>query len=306
MKIIIAGATGFIGSALIEKLKHKAEIVVISRDPVKAAQQFDKQTGLHFVGWDDPLPLVRDTLANTKAIVNLSGAPIAGKRWTKAYKEQIISSRIKPIEKLTKLIEQLQLSPEVVVQASATGFYAFDEEQTMTESAGAGQSFLSEVSQRWESSAGQFKEFSPRLVILRTGIVLDKNGGALPQMALTVKLFAGGPLGSGRQWVSWIHLEDEINAIIHLLQNPSSKGAYNLTAPNPVRQAELMKSIAKTLNRPYWMPAPAFAIKTLMGQMGDELLLQGNNVMPEKLMNEGFVFSFTSIESALQDIYKPL
>jgi uncharacterized protein len=304
MKIIIAGATGFIGSALIKKLKHKVEIVVISRDPVKAAQQFDKQTGLHFVGWDDPLPLVRDTLANSTAIVNLSGAPIAGKRWSNAYKKQIISSRIKPIEKLSKLIEQLKLKPEVVIQASATGFYAFDEEETFTESANAGQSFLSKVSQQWELAAEQFIKISPRVVLLRTGIVLDKTGGALPQMALPLKLFAGGPLGSGRQWVSWIHLEDEINAIIHLLQNPKSEGAYNLTAPNPVRQAELMKSIAKTVNRPYWMPAPAFAIKTLMGQMGDELLLQGNKVIPEKLLQEGFAFSFPTVESALNDIYK--
>ncbi len=304
MKIILAGATGFIGSALVNKLANKAEIVIISRDPMKAAKQFDSQKGLHFVGWGDPIPLVRDSLSNAAAIINLSGAPIAGKRWTKAYKQEILDSRLKPITRLIELIKAAKLKPEVIIQASATGYYPFDDEAAFTESSPAGESFVAEVSKQWEAAAKAYKDVSQRLVLIRTGIVLHPDGGALPKLALPVKMFAGGPMGTGKQWIPWIHLEDQLNAIIHLLQTPASTGAYNLTAPNPVVQAEVVKAIAKAMGRPYWLPVPSFAIRAMLGQMGDELLLKGNKVMPEKLLTEKFAFKFNTIEEAMNSFYK--
>jgi uncharacterized protein len=304
MKIIIAGATGFIGTALVNRLANKAEIVIISRDPVKASLQFKELKGLHFVGWDDPVPLVRDTLSNARAIINLSGASIAGKRWTDAYKKEILDSRLNPIKKLVGLIKSAGLNPEVVIQASATGYYPFDNEAAFTESSPAGSSFVAEVTKNWEAAAKAFKEVSPRLVLIRTGIVLHPDGGALPKLALPVKLFAGGPMGTGKQWIPWIHLEDQLNAIIHLLQTPTSKGAYNLTAPNPAIQSDLVKAIAKAMGRPYWLPVPAFAITTMLGQMGNELLLKGNKVLPEKLLAEKFTFKHNTIEEAIDSFYK--
>ncbi len=303
MKIIIAGATGLIGKALVRRLSGKAEIVIISRKPVKASRQFKNTKGLHFVGWNDPLPLTKDTIANTKAVINLSGAPIAGKRWTQTYKNQIVDSRIDPINRLAELIKASKIKPEVVIQASATGYYPLDKDVKLTENSHAGNSFLSDVTQQWETAAQQFEGLAKRVVLLRTGIVLSPDGGALPQMALPVKFFAGGPLGSGKQWISWIHIDDEVEAILHLLKNPKSSGVYNLTAPHPVRQSEFAKALAVALKRPYWMPAPAFAIKALLGEMGDELLLKGNQVMPERLMNEKFNFTYPKLEDALQNIY---
>jgi uncharacterized protein len=305
MKIIIAGATGFIGRALVNALENKAELVIISRNPMQAARQFNQKLGLHVVGWDDPEPLIRDSLANTTAIINLSGASIAGKRWTAAYKKQIINSRIQSIDQLLAIVSKGKLKPEVVVQASATGYYALDDEKIITESSPPGDGFLAEVSRRWEAASMRFNDHTQRLVTIRSGVVLGKSGGALPKMALPVKLFAGGPSGSGKQWMPWIHLDDQLQAIIHLLKNSKSQGAYNLTAPNPVRQAELMKTIARTLGRPYWIRTPSFAIKALFGEMGEELLLKGNKVIPEKLLAEGFEFKYTTIESAIQSIYKP-
>lgn len=303
MKIIIAGATGLIGKALVRRLSGKAEIVIISRKPVKASKQFRNTKGLHFVGWDDPLPLTRDIIANTNGIINLSGAPIAGKRWTKTYKNQIVDSRIEPINRLVALIKASKIKPEVIIQASATGYYQMDKEDALTENSPVGTSFLSDVTQQWETASQQFEGLAKRVVLLRTGIVLSAVGGALPQMALPVKLFAGGPLGSGKQWVSWIHIEDEIQAIMHLLQNTKSNGVYNLTAPGPVRQAELAKTLARTLKRPYWLPAPSIAIRVLLGEMGDELLLNGSKVLPEKLLAEKFTFTYPELDAAIQQIY---
>lgn len=303
MKIIIAGATGLIGKALVKRLSGKAEIVIISRKPVKASKQFRNTKGLHFVGWNDPLPLTKDTIAHTKAVINLSGAPIAGKRWTRSYKNQIVDSRIDPINRLAELIRAGMLKPEVVVQASATGYYQLDKEDAHTENSPVGTSFLSDVTQQWETASQQFEGLAKRVVLLRTGIVLSPDGGALPQMALPVKLFAGGPVGSGKQWVSWIHIEDQIHAIMHLLQNPKSNGVYNLTAPGPVRQGELAKTLAKTLKRPYWLPAPSIAIRVLLGEMGDELLLKGSKVLPEKLLAENFTFAYSELDAAIQQIY---
>lgn len=303
MKIIIAGATGLIGKALVKRLSGKAEIVIISRKPVKASKQFRNTKGLHFVGWNDPLPLTKDTIAHTKAVINLSGAPIAGKRWTRSYKNQIVDSRIDPINRLAELIRAGMLKPEVVVQASATGYYQLDKEDAHTENSPVGTSFLSDVTQQWETASQQFEGLAKRVVLLRTGIVLSPDGGALPQMALPVKLFAGGPVGSGKQWVSWIHIEDQIHAIMHLLQNPKSNGVYNLTAPTPVRQGEMAKTLAKTLKRPYWLPAPSIAIRVLLGEMGDELLLKGSKVLPEKLLAENFTFAYSELDAAIQQIY---
>lgn len=304
MKIIIAGGTGFIGSALIQKLAGKNEIVVVSRDPMKASKQFGAMSGLHFVGWDDPVPLIRDTIANSNAIINLSGAPIAAKRWSENYKKKIITSRVESIDRLVQLIEKAKLKLDVVIQASGKDYYGMSEDNTFTESSPVGTGFMADVAKQWESAAKRFDNSTTRLVTLRTGMVLDRSGGALPPIASPIKFFLGGPIGSGKQWVSWIHLEDQIRAIIHLLQTPTSSGAYNLTAPHPITNSELIKTISNVLGRPYWLPTPGFAVRTLFGEMGDELILKGNKVLPEKLMAEKFSFSYETIEPAIKQIYK--
>ncbi len=235
-------------------------------------------------------------------MINLTGESLAGKPWTEKQKEKILNSRIKTTSTIVEAINRLETKPEVFIQASAIGYYGSRGNDTLGENNSPGDGFLSEVTERWEEEAKKVDN-TVRLVLLRTGIVLGPDGGALQPMARPFKFGFGGHIGSGKQWFSWIHLDDEVRAIQFLLENRDARGPYNLTAPDPVRMKTFSKELGRVLKRPSWFHVPAFLIKLFMGQMGEEMLLVSQKVHPDKLLEDGFKFQFSELRMALTNIY---
>ena len=281
MKIVASGMSGFIGRPLQEALKQKHELVILRRDA--SQEERDRQTD------------------GADAVINLSGEPIAGGRWTKARKKELITSRLQTTRAWAKAIGKARVRPKVFINASATGYYGPRDDAPVDESAPAGMGFLADLCKEWERQAMKAESLDSRVVLLRTGIVLGRQGGALGKMLLPFKMGLGGPLGSGKQMMSWIHLDDEVSAIRHVLETPSIRGPVNLTAPNPVRMSEFAKCLGKALRRPALIPVPAFALRILLGEMSG-LLLTGQNVIPGALCHSGFQFKFSRLEPALLDL----
>lgn len=302
MKIILSGVTGLIGRELVRALLPDHQLVVISRNKKKAVELLPYQEITH-VEWGEPIDMLAGHFKGCNALINLAGAGIADKPWTEARRQELISSRIDPVYHLACLLASSGEKPKVVIQASASGFYGQSPEATFTEEDTKGNGFLAEITEIWEGAATEYSRITDRIVILRTGIVLSGDGGALPQMLKPFRFMAGGPMGSGRQWISWIHIEDVVRAIIFLLQQPGSNGPYNLTAPEPVRQSALAHFIGKQLGKPSWLPVPAFALRLALGKnMADELLLEGARILPKKMEQEGFSFSYNKVTDALRNI----
>lgn len=300
MKIIIAGATGLIGEALVKRLTGKHELIIFTRDVPAARKKFFGK-GIHFADWHQPPSHLAALIDGSQALINLAGAGIGDKRWSYKRKEAILWSRVQTVEALHKLLKAAEIQLDVVIQASATGYYGSEAETQCSEDASVGTGFLAEVTYKWEKAAAGLEEVTKRLVRIRSGVVLSDMGGALPKMALPFKLMAGGRMGSGKQWISWIDLDDEIEAILFLLHNNQCAGVYNLVSPNPVMQQDFAKTLGKVLRRPAIVPTPAFAVRLALGEMGDELLLKGAKVVPQRLLDEGFKFQFTTLEQSLSD-----
>jgi len=302
MNIVLIGATGFIGQRLVKHLEPKKyQMTIVSRSKAKAEGIFPKRH--NFAGWDGKDVQALAAIVNgSDAVINLAGESIAGGRWTEKRKQQILNSRIQSTQAVVNAINKAEKKPEALLQASAIGFYGADPDRIFDESADSGKGFLAEVTLKWEQAAHGLDK-SVRLVFLRTGIVLDSEGGALQQMMMPFKFGVGGHIGSGRQWFSWIHIDDEVRAIEFLLENEKASGPFNLTAPAPVSMKEFSKKLGNALKRPSWLHVPAFAIKLLMGQMGDEMLLNGQQVIPKKLEDAGFTFRFTQVEESLAYIF---
>jgi uncharacterized protein (TIGR01777 family) len=301
MRIIITGGTGQIGRALTASLaKDGHEVIVLSRNPA-AVTNLPK--GARAEKWDGKTAQGWGQLADgAGAIVNLAGATIS-KRWSEPYKQEILNSRLQAGQAVLAAIRAAAKKPGVLIQSSAVGYYGPRGSEEITEEAKAGSDFLAKTCVAWEASTAEVESLGVRRVIIRTGVVLDKTGGALPQMMLPVKLFIGGPLGGGRQYFPWIHLADEVAAIRFLIDNPTASGVYNLSAPNPQTNAEFTKVLGKVLGRPAFMPTPGFALKLLFGEMAT-LLLDGQRQLPKRLLAAGFKFTYSDAASALQDIYK--
>ncbi|MFW6019788.1 MAG: TIGR01777 family oxidoreductase [Bacteroidales bacterium] len=303
MKIIITGVTGLIGSNLANELAKTHQIIGLTRNPERAKHRFAEN--LELTAWDaETTKGWQKHLSGDYAIINLAGEPIAGKRWSKSQKERIINSRLNSVNAIAAGIENATDKPQVVIQASANGYYGQDPEYTFTEQDGHGTGFLADTTKKWEEAAQKIKAGGIRMPLLRTGIVLSKDGGALPELLKPFQFYAGGFIGSGQQWMSWIHITDHIQAVKFLLEKQSADGPYNLTAPKPVKMKTLIKTTGQILNKPVWTRVPGFALKTFMGSMADEMLLNGTKAMPEKLQQQGFQFNFPDIEVALQDILK--
>jgi hypothetical protein len=234
-------------------------------------------------------------------IINLAGEPIAGKRWTHPQKERIRSSRINATRALVRVIHSAKQKPKFLLNGSAIGYYGPHGDETLTEETRPGDDFLSRVCIDWEEEAKKAESDGLRVIRLRTGVVLGKGGGALAKMVPPFKLFAGGPLGSGKQWMSWIHIEDEVGLIQFLLENHDAHGAFNATAPNPVTMKEFCKTLGTVLNRPSWAPMPAFALRLLLGEMA-EMLLTGQRVLPEKAQKMGYAFKYPNLLNALHSL----
>jgi uncharacterized protein len=299
MKIVIAGGSGFIGSVLVDRfLAAGNDVVLLTRNPEKLASP--KNKGLLLVKWDGTtIGGWSKHLDGADAVVNLSGANIAGGRWSNTRKKELRDSRLLPTRAIVQAISSVQHKPKVLVNASAIGYYGSPEVDSITEKNGEGNGFLGELCTQWEEEALKVKDDHVRVVLLRTGVVLDPSGGALKKMLLPFKLFAGGPLGSGKQWLSWIHRDDLVSIIVYAIENESIVHALNATAPVPVTMDEFAELLGRVMNRPSWIRVPAFILKLVLGEMS-ETVLQGCRVLPEKLLNSGFVFRYGNIIDALE------
>jgi uncharacterized protein len=296
MKIVIAGGTGFIGEPLVTELLKMGEVVVLSRDPGKV------RVG-RGVGWDAaPGGPWENEIASADAVVNLAGENIGGGRWTPERKRRLLESRINATSALTAALAGAPRQGRTFVSASAIGIYGDRGDEVLTEEAQPGSGVLADICLRWEAAARE-AEPSARVVIPRFGIVLGKDGGALPKMALPIRLFAGGKIGSGRQWMSWIDLTDVIRFIRWAIEGGSAGGVYNLTAPNPVTNEELVATLASVLHRPAAIPTPAAALRLILGEAADELLLASQRVVPRRVEQEGFRFEYRELGASLKRIY---
>jgi uncharacterized protein (TIGR01777 family) len=303
MKVAITGATGFVGSRLVTKLHDRGdEILVFARDVEKAKRLFPPAVypRVKIVPYEaTESGDWQKSLSGCDAVVNLAGEPIS-ERWTAANKQAILNSRQIGTRKLVEAIAKADVKPKVLISGSAVGYYGTSETETFDENSPAGQDFLADICQRWETEASKVKDFGTRLVILRTGIVLG-NGGALAKMIPPFKLFAGGPIGTGRQWFSWIHREDLIQLILYCLDLPEIQGVFNATAPNPVRMKEFCHVLGEVMNRPSWLPVPDFALEILLGE-GAKVVLEGQEVLPKATLSLGFQYRYPDLASALREI----
>jgi hypothetical protein len=304
MKVAITGATGFVGTRLVEQLHSQGNsILVLTRNRDRAMRVFPAQNfpNVEIVAYTPQQSGDwQKAIAGCDGVVNLAGAPIAEQRWTQQVKQEILNSRKVGTEKIVEAIAMADTKPNVLVNASAIGYYGTSETATFDETSGPGNDFLAQVCQDWENAAQKVKETGTRLVIIRTGIVLGM-GGALAKMITSFQLFAGGPLGSGRQWFSWIHRDDLVNLILAGLQKSDLEGVYNGTAPNPVRMKELCQKLGQVMNRPSWLPVPDFALQMLLGD-GAKVILEGQQVLPKQTLASGFDYQYSSLKSALEEI----
>jgi len=293
-KILVAGSSGMIGTQLVAFLDTGGHEVwrLVRRSPKEGKKE---------LFWDpDSGELNAEILEGFDSIIHLGGEGIGDKRWSKKRKSAIRSSRVDSTTLLSEAIANMEKKPEVFIVASAIGWYGDRGDEELTEESAIGEGFLPEVCSDWEGASANLPD-EVRHVYLRSGIVLSGTGGALGKMLLPFKMGAGGPMGNGKQWMSWISLDDEIYAIHHLLMETGSKGVYNLTAPNPVRQKSFAKTLGRVLRRPAFAPLPGFVIKMLFGEMGVKLTLESQKVLPNRLLEEGYEFLHPDLETALQD-----
>jgi uncharacterized protein (TIGR01777 family) len=237
------------------------------------------------------------------AVVNLAGESIAARRWSRRQKERILDSRLRATASLVEAIRGARTPPSVLISGSAVGFYGPLGDQVVGEDHSPGADFLSHVCVKWEAEASRAESARTRVVLVRTGLVLDKNGGALPRMVLPFKVFAGGPIGSGRQYMPWIHWADWVGLVRWALVTTMATGAMNATAPSPVTNAEFVRSLGRSIGRPALLPAPGFALKLLLGEMAEGLLLTGQRAVPRKAQNLGFEFQHPVLDEALHSIF---
>jgi len=304
MKIAIAGATGFVGSRLVERLQaERHQVLVLTRNPSTAQKVFPTSAfpNLEIIAYIPTEPgSWQEAIAGCEGVVNLAGEPIAEGRWTPQRKQQILNSRQLGTQKIVEAIAKANPKPSVLVNASAIGYYGTSETATFDETSPPGNDFLAQVCQAWEAEAQKVKDAGVRLVILRFGIVLGQ-GGAIARMIAPFKLFAGGPIGTGRQWFSWIHRDDLVNLIIQALTRPEIEGVLNATAPNPVRMTELAQTMGQVMNRPSWLPVPGFAIEALLGD-GAIVVLEGQQVLPKRPLDYSFEYQYSTVKHALEEI----
>lgn len=302
-RIVITGGSGLIGSRLCELLLEEGfSPIVLSRNPGKVSERFAER--VRVVEWDCRSSAGwLDYADGAEAIVNLAGAPIGSGRWTPAVMERIMGSRVDAGTAVLEAVQRSGIRPGVIIQGSAVGYYAGSGDEFIYEDGPAGDGFLASVVKRWEAGAEKAAALGARVAVVRTAMVLGRGSELLDRLLLPLRLFAGGPMGSGRQWVSWIGLEDEVRAILFLIGRTDLEGIFNLAAPGPVRNSELMKALGKAVGRPSWLRTPAFALRAVLGRMADELVLSGMRVMPGRLLDEGFEFRYPDIESLLTGIF---
>jgi uncharacterized protein len=303
MHIVVTGATGFVGRSLCAALLADGhELTVLSRDAGKAKQTFGGK--VNAAAWGNGSDAALD---GADAVIHLAGESVAGGRWTPEFKRKIRDSRVKTSRQLVEGIEKAARRPSVIVSASAVGFYGDRGDETITEASSAGTGFLPEVCQEWEAEVQNAEAFGVRVALMRIGIVLGKSGALekilypLPVPVSPWKLGLGGRLGSGRQWMPWIHLEDVVAMFLWAMSNPNISRAVNTTAPEPVRNAEFTRILGRVLQRPAIIPVPAIALKVMLGEFADTVL-NGQKALPTVAENQGYTFRHRSLECALKSL----
>ncbi len=295
MRVAVTGSSGLIGGALVRGLRSAGHEVrpIVRREPAPGEIRWDLGAGT----------IDAAGLGGCDAVVNLAGVGIGDHRWTKVHKARILDSRVKGTRLLAETIASLDPGPSVLLNASASGWYGDRGDQVLTEASSGGTGFLAEVCRSWESATQPAVDAGVRVAYLRSGIVLARHGGVIPIMARPFRLFAGGPVGSGRQWVSWVHIDDEVAAIAYLLTH-EVRGPVNLASPNPVTNADFARALGRALHRPSLFRAPAALVELVAGhERVRELLLSGQRLLPAALQESGFKFRFPEIEPALRSIF---
>lgn len=299
MKILITGGTGFVGTQLTSRLLREGYEVTILTRSLKRGKI--TQPNISYLEGDPTQKGPwQEKIKDHGAVINLAGASIFAK-WTEEHKQAIRESRLRTTRNIVEGIPERDDQSFALFSASAVGYYGFHEDEELTEDSPPGNDFLAQVARDWEEEASKAKEKGARVVITRFGIVLGEKGGALGQMVPLFKKYLGGPIGSGNQWFSWIHIKDLAEAFIFLRKKPTLAGPFNFCAPNPVRNKELAKALGKVLNKPSFMPAPGFLVRLFLGEFGS-VILKGQKVIPRRLLDNGFQFQYPDLEKALKDI----
>ncbi len=303
MKVVITGATGFIGRALCEGLKRDYEIVALSRNKEKATLVLDN--AIKVVQWDgETTGDWANELDGAFCVVNLAGENVGVKRWTERKKERIINSRLKATAAVVEAIRKSRNKPKILIQASAMGWYGSKGIIEADEDSGPGEGFLAKVSQQWENTADQVIDMNVRLAKMRFGAVLAFQGGVLAQMIKPFKFYLGGYFGSGKQWFPWVSINDVVGAVRFVMENEKCIGAFNVTGPVPVELKDFCSKIGAVMNRPSWTIIPGFIVKLILGQMGEELILTSYKIKPKRLTDAGYEFRHRTVQEALKDIIK--
>ena len=309
MRIVIAGGTGFVGSPLAEVYAEEGhDVRVLTRSLADGDARHDPGTGkpgITRVGWhpSGDAGLWAQVVDGADAVVNLAGESLGDARWTPQRKAKIRDSRLLATRSLVAAITSASKPPQVLVSSSATGYYGPGGAEPKSESTAAGTDFLAHLAEDWEAEARKAERAGTRVVLLRTGLVLEKVGGALPRMMMPFRLFVGGPLGSGRQYISWIHRLDVIEMIRWIIDTPAVSGPVNATAPHPVTSREFARALGRAIRRPSFIPAPAFALRLIVGEMADPLLLTGQRVIPAVAQAHGYHFRYPEIDIAMRGIF---
>jgi uncharacterized protein len=299
MKILITGGTGFVGTKLTLRLIQDGhEVTVLSRSTKRSGEV---PRGISYLQGDPTQKGPwQGAIKNHDAVINLAGASIFAK-WTKEHKKAIRESRVSTTQNIVQGIPAHPEKQFTVLSTSAVGYYGFCGDEELTEASPNGEDFLARIASEWEGEALKAKEKGARVVITRFGIVMGEKGGALSQMIPLFKKYIGGPIGSGKQWFSWVHIKDLSEAFAFLLKHPEISGPVNVCAPNPVRNKDLAKALGRALHRPSFMPAPGFMVKLVLGEFGS-VILKGQRVIPKRLLDSGFAFQYPYIDKALQGI----
>jgi uncharacterized protein (TIGR01777 family) len=301
--VIVAGGTGFIGIPLSLRLVEKGfDVVCLTRRALEANRSLGG-SGIKFVGWDGKSASGWvDYAEGAKAIINLAGESIGSGRWTFQKKQRILQSRLNAGEAVKHAVRSAKRKPEVVIQASAIGFYGSRGSEILDETSSPGSGFLADVASKWEESTREVETLGVRRVIIRTGVVLGSGGGALSRLLLPYRFFVGGPIGNGNQWMSWLHIQDEVESILFLLERPDLKGIFNLSSPHPVQNKIFSRELGRALKRPNWLPIPGFLLKVMLGKMAEETILTSQRVFPSRIEKAGYSFAFANLAGALADI----